>query len=60
MASHRHGRGDGAVETVGIARTGPVETVRPLKACDTIAFSRCMVLGVQRALQVGPGGENRL
>jgi hypothetical protein len=60
MASHRRGRGDGAVETVGIARTSPVGTAGPLKACDTIAFSRCMVLGVQRALQVGPGGGNRL
>jgi hypothetical protein len=48
------------VETIGSARTGPVETIRPLKARDAIAFGRCVVLGVQQPLTGGPGGGNGL
>jgi hypothetical protein len=38
--SHRHGRGDDYVETVGSARTDPVGTAGPLKARGFAEFGR--------------------
>jgi hypothetical protein len=53
--SHRCGRGDDGVETVNSARTGPVGTAGPLKACGAVAFGRRMALGVQQPSAGGPG-----
>jgi hypothetical protein len=36
------------VETVASAQTGPVGMAGPLKACDAVAFSRRVALGVQQ------------
>jgi hypothetical protein len=46
MVYHRRGRGDGGMETVGSARTGPVGMAGPLKARNAVAFGRRVVLGV--------------
>jgi hypothetical protein len=54
MASHRRGRGNSGVETIGNTQTGPVRKARPLKARGAIAFSRRVVLGVQRPPTGGP------
>jgi hypothetical protein len=49
------GRGNGGVETIGSAQTGPVGTTGPLKACGAVAFGRRTALGVQRPPTGGPG-----
>jgi hypothetical protein len=54
-ATHRRGRGDGGVETVGSAQTSPVGTVDPLKALGAVVFNRCVALGVQRPPTGGSG-----